>query len=173
MKIRQDRLLTLPGMRSCRARNGAGFTLTELLVTISIAGIMAMIAVPSFSALSNEQRAKNTATDIYIGLIRTRSEALKFNQTVRISPKAGGWQNGWQITNTGTGTVLEDQGPLKGITIAVTTGSGTIDYNSYGRVKGGQKTSLQITTTGGNPVVTRCVTVSPSGRPYSKASTCS
>ncbi|MEJ2574420.1 MAG: GspH/FimT family pseudopilin [Gammaproteobacteria bacterium] len=159
-------------MPTCRPSSGAGFTLMELLVTISIAGIMAMIAVPSFNALSNEQHAKNTATNIYIGLLRARSEALKFNQSVSISPKAGGWQNGWQIANTGTGAVLEDQGPLKGLTITATTGPGTIVYNSYGRVQGG-KTSLQLTTTDGNPVVSRCVTVGPSGRPYIKASSCS
>jgi len=165
-----DKLPTPPGMPVSRPRNATGFTLVELLVTISIAVILAMIAVPSFSGLTDSQRAKNTATDIYIGLIRTRSEALKFNQSVNITPKAGGWQNGWQITNTGTGSVLEDHGPIRGISITATTGPSTIVYNSYGRVQGG-KTSLQITTTGANPV-TRCVTVETSGRPYTKASTC-
>lgn len=148
----------------------AGFTLTELLVTMSIAGILAMLAIPSFSVLTATERAKTTSTDLYVALIRTRSEALKFNQSVSLSAKAGGWQNGWVILNPGTGTVMEDHGPLNGVTVTIASGPGTIIYNSYGRVQGGA-TSLQITTTNSNPVA-RCVTVDTSGRPYTKASSC-
>jgi type IV fimbrial biogenesis protein FimT len=148
----------------------AGFTLTELLVTMSIAGILAMIAIPSFSGLTAMERAKTTSTDLYVALIRTRSEALKFNQSVSLSAKAGGWQNGWEMLNPSTGTVMEDHGPLNGVTVTTASGPGTIVYNSYGRVQGGT-TSLQITTTNSNPV-SRCVTVDTSGRPYTKASSC-
>jgi type IV fimbrial biogenesis protein FimT len=153
-----------------RAYSNAGFTLTELLITISIAGILAMLAIPSFSDLTATQRAKNTSTDLYVALIRTRSEALKLNRSVNLLPKAGGWQNGWEIVNTGSGNIMEDHGPLKGVTVTTSSGPSTIAYNNYGRVQGGT-TSLLITATG-TATVSRCVKVDSSGRPYVMPSSC-
>jgi type IV fimbrial biogenesis protein FimT len=158
------------GKQSCCAPANAGFTLIELLVTMSIAAILAMLAIPSFSTLTATQQAKNTSTDLYVALIRTRSEALKLNKSVSFSPKAGGWQNGWQIVNPGTGVVMEEHGPLSGVTVTTTSGTSTVTYNSYGRVQGGT-TSLQVTAAG-SAAATRCVTVDTSGRPYIKASSC-
>lgn len=165
----QDMLRKALVVQSRRQMVG-GFTLTELLVTMSIAGILAMIAIPSFSSLTATQRAKSTSANLYTALVRTRSEALKFNRSVSLSPKAGGWQNGWRIVNPNTGIVMEDQAPLKGVSVTTFSGPATIVYNSYGHVQGGGS-SLQITTTDSN-AVSRCVIVDTSGRPYIKAASC-
>ena len=156
-----------------RARSGAaagGFTLTELVVVLAVAGILTTMAIPSFSSLIETKRAKATSTDIYVALVRARSEAIKFNKSVSLVPKSGDWQNGWQILNPNDGSVLENHSPPQGVTISVATGPSTVVYNSYGRVTGGA-TSLQITSTGAS-AASRCVTVGTSGRPYTKASSC-
>lgn len=169
-KLSTEQSLPTAKMQIFRSHSNAGFTLTELLVTISIAAILAMLAIPSFSDLTATQRVKNTSTDLYVALLRTRSEALKLNQSVNLLPKAGGWQDGWEIVNTGTGNIMEDHGPLTGVSVTTSSGPSTIGYNSYGRVQGGT-TSLLITATG-TATVSRCVTVDSSGRPYAKSSSC-
>ena len=72
--------------------------------------------------------------------------------------------------NAGTGNILEDHGPLKGVTVTTSSGPSTITFNSYGRVQGGT-TSLHITAAGA-VTFDRCLTVDSSGRPYAKASSC-
>lgn len=170
IKLMQEKPFRPTDVRLRQPNANMGFTLAELLVTISIAAILAALAVPSFSSSIATHRAKSTSMDLYVDLIRTRSEALKFNKSVSLSSKAGGWTNGWNILDPGTGNVMEDHGPLKGVTVTTFSGPSTIVYNSYGRVKGGA-TSLAIATTGPN-VVSRCVTVDTGGRPYIKGSAC-
>ena len=46
-----------------------GFTLVELLVTISIAAILISIAAPSYTSLTNTNRLATQANDILGGLM--------------------------------------------------------------------------------------------------------
>lgn len=59
-----------------------GFTLVELLVTISIAAILISIAAPSYTSLTNTNRLATQANDILGGLMIARSEAIRLNQRV-------------------------------------------------------------------------------------------
>lgn len=153
-----------------RKHEAAGFTLPELLTTMTIVGILASLAIPSFSGLTNMEHTKNAATDLYFSLVRARSEAIKFNNSVSLSPKAGAWENGWQIVNSTNNDVIEDHEPLQGVTVALFAGTSPVVYNGYGRLQG-NVTSLQITSTGSSAVST-CVTVDTGGRPYTKSSAC-
>lgn len=152
-------------------RRACGFTLVELMVTLAVFAILITLAVPSFESITSTIKTKNGASDIYIALARTRSEAIKFNQTVTLSAKTGGWQNGWQLTNPNTGAVMEDHNALSGITITTTPSStNSISYNSYGRLQGGSL-SLEVKSNGTH-AAPRCVTIDLTGKPYLKASTC-
>jgi len=68
----------------------AGFTLIEALITISIAAILASIAIPSFSNLVENNRLSSASNDFLAGLIYTRSEAAKRSQTVSICTSNNG-----------------------------------------------------------------------------------
>lgn len=59
-----------------------GFTLVEMMITIAIIAITAMIAAPSFNAFFDKYRVKRAAETVSAFLVNTKSEAVKRNKTV-------------------------------------------------------------------------------------------
>ena len=151
-----------------KRRAEAGFTLIELLTVVTITGVLLTLGVTSFNSIISSNRVKATATNLYVALTKTRSEALKRNANVTLSPSAGGWQSGWAIINA-SAVVLDTQGALNGVTIS--GGPANIIYQSSGRIQGSASPAFLITGTGSSSVQ-NCVSITPSGRPYTKASAC-
>lgn len=151
-----------------RKQRCGGVTLVEALVVIAIIALLATLAGPSFSTLLANQRVQAVSSDIFMGLLKTRSEAIRLNANATLTPKAGGWAAGWQIL-TGI-TVLDDHSAPSGVTFS-TAPSGGVTYQSSGRIQGSAAVSFQVTSTAVSTAV-RCVTVDPSGRPIAKASSC-
>lgn len=61
-----------------------GFTMVELMITLTIAVVLIAIAVPSFRSITLSSRLTTTANDI-VGAINTaRMEAIKRNATVQL-----------------------------------------------------------------------------------------
>ena len=130
-----------PGKHPIGSLPQRGFTLIELLVVVTIAAILAAIAVPSFMGLianSTVSRAVNS----FIGDTRyARGEAMRRGKSVTMcrsnAPLAaaptcssgdglavGGWMEGWVVFldengdgtfDNGTDTVLRVQESLRGI----------------------------------------------------------
>jgi len=69
--------------RTYKKRNN-GFTLIELIVTISIATILASIAIPSFTELIRSNQLTSGTNELVSSLILARSEALKRNNNVSL-----------------------------------------------------------------------------------------
>jgi type IV fimbrial biogenesis protein FimT len=158
--------------RKFTRRRAAGFTMTELVVTMALAGILATVAVPSFNSVIANQRAKTYASELYTTLVRTRSEAIQRNANITLSPKAGGWNTGWQIFDP-AGNLLEDRGPAAGVDIThITDGPAGVTYRPSGRLQPGNAPTFQITATSGSATYYQCVSVDLSGRPYIQAATC-
>lgn len=167
-------------MKSCRRQfsrpraGREGFTMTELLIVVAIIGILASLAAPSFSELIKSQRMKSMATDINSSLTLARSEAVKRNANVAMSPTtAGSWQNGWQIAvpdplNPGSNLeVIEVHSAFAALTA---TGPDSVTYRSSGRIQGATAPAFNISAAGVS--AQRCVSVDLSGRPYVKAAAC-
>ncbi len=80
-----------------------GFTMIELLVTISIAAIMLAIAVPAMSGFLMNNRLAAEASSLQADIAYARSEAVRQNTPVSLCPAAastacsGGidWSVGW------------------------------------------------------------------------------
>lgn len=78
-----------------------GFTLVELMVTISIVAILGSIALPSFSAIMTKQRLSSENTNLMLDFVLARSEALTRATRVTVCQSAngatcstGGWETG-------------------------------------------------------------------------------
>ncbi|MGN6235153.1 GspH/FimT family pseudopilin [Dyella sp.] len=69
-----------------RMRGGdrsSGFTLIELMVTIAVAAVLLVIAVPSFRSITLSNRLNTTANDIIASLNTARMEAIKGNASAQ------------------------------------------------------------------------------------------
>lgn len=159
-------MITSSSSRGASGR-ATGFTLIELLTVIALIGLLASLAYPSFAAFTASQRTQAAATDLFLALMRARSEAIKRATVVTITPASGGWQAGWQIVVDSSGAILEERGPLSGV--AIGSAPARVSYHSSGRTRGLEATSFLVT---GAYAQRRCVSADPSGRPHMRHSAC-
>jgi len=145
-------------------RGESGFTLVELMVTVSISAILLAVGVPSFASFTLSQRVSAASSDVSSMLTFARSEAIKRNANVVVTQKSGGWQNGWTIASGGN--TVGQQDAFSNLTIA--NPASTLTYNNGGRIAGSGTITFQITGGTSN----RCVTVDLSGMPKSKTGSC-
>jgi type IV fimbrial biogenesis protein FimT len=149
-------------------RRAGGFTMPELLAVVAITAILATVAAPSMTGLIASQRAKGAASDLFASLLRTRSEAIKRNTDVTLTPKAAdSWASGWSIARPGAATLLEDRPAITGATI---TGPASVVYMPNGRIRGAAAVAFDIQVAGA--AKRRCIAVDLSGRPYQQSSAC-
>ncbi|MBC7498970.1 MAG: GspH/FimT family pseudopilin [Herminiimonas sp.] len=81
------------------SRPGAGFTLIELCVVVSIAAILATIAVPNFQSMLNRQRIATVSSDLFASVAYTRAEAIRRGTRVDLLPlDPADWAKGWKIS---------------------------------------------------------------------------
>lgn len=126
-----------------RPRRVGGFTLIEVLVTMSIMAIMLGLAAPSFVSFQRNSELTATANSFVGALAAARSEALKRQLNVFVVPQDGSWANGLTIfadvnrdsalTPSGTDVVImrTDKIPSSVTTLAY-TGGAYIEFNGSG-----------------------------------------
>jgi type IV fimbrial biogenesis protein FimT len=152
-----------------RSRRQAGFTLTELLVTVTIAVLLAALATPAFQQLVASQRMRTASYDMVSDLVLARSEALKRGGTVQVVPAGTGWVGGWTVRLPGLATLSQRNAVGRGITVTSTAADVSFDMN--GRVvNDGSTVRFTLEEVGG--ARKRCVSLDPSGRPRSSTSGC-
>lgn len=143
--------------------------MTELLVTVAVLGILAALAVPSFRSLTQSQQVKTASFELFAALNVARSEAIKRNGNVTVTPVAGSWQAGWNTTFGST--TIGTHGVLKGA--VVTGGPASVVYARTGRVVGSTVPAFQIDNDATTTENVRCIKVDLSGMPRTVKGTCS
>ena len=144
-----------------RRRAESGFTLPELMIVLAVAGVLAALAVPSFQSLTQSQQIKNASFELFSSLSLARSEAIKRNNDVILTPNAGGWGQGWTIAST-TGTI-KSQSALKGVVI--TLGPASVVYRRTGRATA--TSVFQMDVSPENTGLRRCIYIGLTGMPRS------
>ena len=86
-------------------KSSTGYTLLELMITLTVAGILMGVAVPSFTSVIDSNRLTTYANDLVTALNYARSEAIKRNLRISLCKSTTGlscttssnWAQGWII----------------------------------------------------------------------------
>ncbi len=157
---------------SPRATGQGGFTLIELMVTLTVMGILMSVGIPAFQNFIAAQKVKTAAYEFTTSLVLARSEAIKRNGAITLAPDtAGVWGNGWTVKFGST--TLQQQQPLPGATFAKAPSASTIPasfiYGGNGRLTSATSTQyLQIN----NGTSYKCIKVDATGIPSTQSVAC-
>lgn len=148
-------------------RREAAFTIIEILIAITILGILAAVGAPSLRNSLISSQVRSAASDLYSSVVLARSEAIKRAAAIDISPVSSSWSNGWTV-KAGT-TTLESREATTNVVITPNT-TGDLSFRLDGRVSTNVR-SFVLTANGATGVQARCVLIDVSGRPSVKTDT--
>lgn len=111
-------------MLTPRRRRQHGFTLVELLVTVTVVALGVMLAAPGASSMITNRKVQGAAQSILDGLNIARVEAVRRNAPVRFAMNADG--RGWTVTHVGSGDTLQSftSSDWSGLALTATPASG-------------------------------------------------
>lgn len=165
-----------------------GFTLVELMVTLTIAATLAAVAVPSVQSFLRNNELSAASTALLTAINTARSEAMKSGRSAMVVPANNGsdWAQGWvvfvdnnrdQRYTSASDTIVAQQRPLTSYFSVGGNGTATgttpyilFDASGYAKDKnnafGGLTLSIQRNDlTGTNSLEqTRRLIIAPTGR---------
>lgn len=127
-----------------------GFTLVELMVTIAVATILMMVAVPNYLTFQRNAQLSEAVSNFMSAVNAARGNAIKQGRNTYMIPLVGtDWASGWQVYTdlnwdqaytAGTDElVLENSAPSSALTITTPTAnslaSGYLLFNGSGYPK--------------------------------------
>lgn len=140
-------------------KKNSGFTLLELMIILAVVSVLMMIAIPSMTTFSQNDRLTTNINTLVGHLAYARSEAVKTSQQVAVcasndaSTCSGGWADGWIVyidadadnSFTAGEQVIRAQQALGGSNTIAATGIGTqIVYDNRGFVSAASVGSLLL-----------------------------
>jgi type IV fimbrial biogenesis protein FimT len=178
----KGRVFTVPA-RPIDAWRTRGFSLLELIMTMSVAAILLTIAVPSFRYVTNANRISSEVNGLLGDLQFARSEAIKEGRYVSVCASSDGqscsastaWQSGWIVfpnaNNSPTVTtglvmapILRVQSAFSSTDTFLSNGISVITFNRDGYAGGiANGTLLTLHDSTSNAAWTRCASIAPSG----------
>ncbi|WP_457668191.1 GspH/FimT family pseudopilin [Thiolapillus sp.] len=153
-------------------KTGQGFTLLELLMTVTVLGILTALAVPSFRGLMDRNAVTTTANDLLSSILLARSESIKREQPVIFSGNSNftTWEVAADTDGNGSGDEILLQHNLggNGVDVDANSSSTTIAFNSRGRASLNSNDYFAISKND----ATRYVCFSATGRPRVQETQC-
>lgn len=133
-------------------RSASGFTIIELMITIAVMAVLAMLAIPSFNSFIAGQQAKTGAHDLFLDLLYARSEAIKLNSSVYVAATGGDWANGWVVTTVSGKTYAQCESDLSGCiklqdavpNVTFTATASSVTYQGNGRIAAGATPTVTV-----------------------------
>ena len=150
-----------------------GFTMIELMITIAIATILLVLAIPNFTRLIRQSQYTSAGNELVTGFNYARNEAINRQRAVAVTANAGGWINGWQafldnnrnaVFDTGTDVVLRQGNPITGIDITSTFTVAAFDQNGRRTNNTAAFLGFEVSKSGGPTDLVRRVCVARNGR---------
>jgi len=148
-----------------------GFTLIELVVTLTVLAILATVALPSYQNFVLTQRVRGASYDLMTSLVFARSEAIKRNASVSMTQAAGGWAQGWTVS-VGALTLHTKDTYGGGVNITNSAALTTITYSKDGRLASPTTDFTVAPADSSAQVQTRCMSIRLGGMPSSKTGSC-
>jgi type IV fimbrial biogenesis protein FimT len=146
-----------------RRKSFRGFTLTEMLIAVSVIAILTTSAAPSYRSLILNQHVRTVASDLHTSLFFARGEAIKRAASVDVIPTSGDWTQGWSVRlHDAPQTVLRNEAAVDS-QLSAMSGS-TITYDGDGRVRAPAPSAIIARVSGNTEVTARCVVLDLSGR---------
>lgn len=127
-----------------------GFSLVELMIGITILGLLLMLALPSYNIWIANARVRTATTSILNGLQLARTEAIRRNMPVSLLLTSASDVSDWTV---GCVTVLTAP-PIDCPAV----------IQSYAAVEGTQSATISITDSAGNADTTNIVTFNSFGQ---------
>lgn len=154
-----------------RFRYLGGFTLLELLIVISIAGILLGITVPSYSNLVSQKRVEAAANSFKSAVALARSESRKRGKNVNIRPIGWAGNNaltlaqGWEVyyQESGTQVVMRQERPSGNLLVGGTGSKGFYLAGKTGRLGSGAEKIACFSVSNNSDIADYMVTVNQSG----------
>ena len=176
-------------MNSCiRARVCKGFTLIELMITISILGILLGVGLPSFVTFIKNSQITSEANDLIYSFHMARSEAIKRGTEVRIASMNGtSWADGWKVVADLNGDtdyldaadIITQWDPLDGgsaLTVAATNAASSlyVSFSARGAmIPNNASFVFTLTPDDCDTIASRIISIAPTGRANSDQGDCS
>lgn len=171
-------------------RRARGFTLIELMVGISVLGVLLAVGVPAFTDIIRTNRVASQTNDLVAALSIARVEASRrgipmsvcaanAGQTACEGDNENNWQNGWMVFSDRAGAagtidagdqILEVSKPV-GASLQLTSGGfGFVRFAADGRAQNNVMFSVRPETCTGTNM--RRITLELTGRINSSRRSC-
>jgi type IV fimbrial biogenesis protein FimT len=160
----------------CARGQAAGFTIIELMVTVSVAAVLAAIAVPAFRSFLQNDRLLSQQSSLVSSLDVARSEAIKQDTSISMCASSNqatcngaSWASGWIVIPAAGGNPIQVGGAAAaGNTITEASGFTTITFLSSGLTSLGANAQFTLCDNRGANVA-RYTQVTVTGRVASSA----
>ncbi len=159
-----------------------GFSVIELLAAVAILAIMLTFAIPSYQEFIINYRTSEQANSLLADIATARTEALRYQRTVRLEAAAGGWNDGWKVWVDLDGDGVDDGGEetmrrqpaqTDDFSVAAVDGGGTavtiLAFGNTGNLTApATRVEIAVCRPDDDEAKSRGVSVEPNGRAGSK-----